>query len=74
MNERWRDFKKQPDFVFKPWMRTVDDLQDQISELVATLEYAKLQLEYLDTMVKAPVTPIAIARIATTIAKVESES
>ena len=35
MTERWRDMKTIP---FQPWMRTIDDLQDVIDELVAALK------------------------------------
>jgi hypothetical protein len=34
---RWRDHKKDPGFAFQPWMRTVDELEDQIEELAGAL-------------------------------------
>jgi len=45
MSARWRDKKGEPGFVFHAWMRTVDELEDQIEELVAALKEARGYLE-----------------------------
>jgi len=44
-NPRWRDKKSEPEFVFHPWMDTVDELEDVIAAKDA--EIARLRDEYL---------------------------
>jgi len=39
MSERWRDNLSNPFFTYHAWMKTVDDLEDQIAALVAALEW-----------------------------------
>lgn len=43
MSGRWRDHKGEPGFEFHAWMRTVDELEDQISDLVAALRLFEAQ-------------------------------
>ena len=75
MTDRWRDLKTPaPGFTFQPWMRTVDDLQDQIAELVAAVREADRQLQYLDERWPTGSTPVVRMRITAALAKVESES
>jgi hypothetical protein len=75
MTDRWRDLKKQhDDLIFWPWMKTVDDLQDQIAELVAAVKEADRQLEYIDERWPTGSTPVVRTRINAILAKVESES
>lgn len=47
MSERWRDKKDEPGFAFQAWMRTVDDLEDQIADLVTPLREAHEALGYV---------------------------
>ena len=56
MSERWRrwkDKKGEEGFVFHPWMKTVDDLEDQIAHLLAVLDgiaQQKLTAELIESV------------------------
>jgi hypothetical protein len=74
MTNRWRDLKTPaPGFTFQPWMRTVDDLQDQIAELVAAVKEADRQLGYIDERWPTGSTPVVRTRINAILAKVEQD-
>lgn len=68
MTERWRDKKGEPGFVFHAWMRTVDDLEDQIAELVVALRVARADIWAGCDTTKS------MARISAAIAKAEDQS
>jgi hypothetical protein len=74
MADRWRDFKGNPHFILKPWMRMVDDLQDQIAELIAAVKEAERQLQYLDERWPTGSTPVVRTRINAVIAKAGAQS
>jgi hypothetical protein len=49
MSDRWRDKKGEPGFKYHAWMRTVDELEDQIAELVEALKpFADAHFYYSD--------------------------
>jgi len=79
MSARWRDKKGEPGFVFHAWMRTVDELEDQIEELVAALLEARIWVQGAHDQVKGfpiPSQPSkdTLSKIDAALAKAEAQS
>ena len=69
MKERWRDHKGEPGFTFYPWMKTVDELEDDIVDLIDLLMEAYDELESAANNLEGE---ILRNLITATIAKVQS--
>ena len=73
MSDRWRDKKGEPGFEYHAWMRTVDELEDQIADLVAAMKEARGYLECCCEPDRSDPASEVLAKFDDAIAKAEAQ-